>query len=253
MKSGPIIAFLGMAVILAVFGSLEIHGLRVLILQSRAESFPVAKGEILSGEVEITHGSKGHIYYEPSFSYDFQVNGKIYTGRQYRYGASPFSSDREATEDIVNGHPVGSEIEVYYNPANPRDSVLSPRVNGCDFGNVLMPFSACLALSYWMVKFAWEMPFLKRVGAKKKSISFKKTRGRHSQYMPLPTSLVTVGLLCLFAGAVMMSTPSAGIGEGTIVLLIIGFAGGIVYLWRYKSVFAGCNEGLGKKRAARTE
>jgi len=116
-----------------------------------------------------------------------------------------------------------------------------------------MPFSACLALSYWMVKFAWEMPFLKRVGAKKKSISFKKTRGRHSQYMPLPTSLVTVGLLCLFAGAVMMSTPSAGIGEGTIVLLIIGFAGGIAYLWRYKSVFAGCNEGLGKKRAARTE
>ena len=131
--------------------------------------------------------------------------------------------------------------------------MLSPRVNGCDFGNVLMPFSACLALSYWMVKFAWEMPFLKRVGAKKKSISFKKTRGRHSQYRPLPTSLVTAGLLCLFAGAVMMSTPSAGMSDGIIVVLVIGVSGVGVFFWRYRSVSAGFDELGRKKRAARTE
>jgi len=231
---------------------IEIHGLRVLILQHRAESFPVANGKILSGEVEITRGSK-RTYYDPSFSYSYQVNGQNYIGRRYRYDASSSLSGLAASKQIVKEHPVGSEIQVYYNPIDPGDSLLSPRVEGDDIGILLFVFPYCLFILYWIVNFSrLVVPFKPIVEGAKGILDRKKTRVR-SSYMPLPMSLLTVGLLSGIAGTIMMITPYVSLGAGVIVVLLISLTGAIVYFWRHKRVSMEYDEVRRRKRAARTE
>jgi len=61
--------------------------------------------------------------------YSYSVKGMGYMGRQYRYDERNGAFDFRA---ITNAFPRGSRKMVYYNPANPADSVLSPGLMGCD-------------------------------------------------------------------------------------------------------------------------
>jgi hypothetical protein len=62
-------------------------------------------------------------------SYSYSVHGVGYKGSQYRYDDRNGAFDYRA---ITNAFRRGSMTTVYYNPANPADSVLSPGLDGCD-------------------------------------------------------------------------------------------------------------------------
>jgi hypothetical protein len=231
----------------------EIYGLSVIIHQYRAESFSVAKGNILSGEVVAGHRRHSSYYYS-LLRYSYQVNGKNYIGRRYRYDGKQSFSESASAERMVREHPVGSEIQVYYNPADPSDSVLSQRLEGGDIGIFLIILPFCLFVLYWTVEFARQIVPSKPITGKVKSISDrKKKRVRHSQYMPWPMSLLAVGLLSGIAGMLMIITPYVSLGAGAIVVLLISLAGAIVYFWRRKRISVGYDEVRRRKRAARTE
>jgi len=62
-------------------------------------------------------------------AYSYTVNGVNYTGRRYRYDDGNDAFDYRA---VTEAFPPGSRQRVYYNAANPSDSVLEPGVDGCD-------------------------------------------------------------------------------------------------------------------------
>jgi len=61
----------------------------------------------------------------PVVVYQYQINGQAYTGQTIRAGEQYFSvrlyGDAQKT---IERYPVGAQVMVYYNPANPAESAL---------------------------------------------------------------------------------------------------------------------------------
>ena len=61
----------------------------------------------------------------PVVVYQYQVNGQAYTGQTIKAGEQYFSvrlyGDAQKT---IERYPVGAQVMVYYNPANPSESAL---------------------------------------------------------------------------------------------------------------------------------
>ena len=231
----------------------EISPAQILILQHRAESFPVAQGRILSGELVTVHGSKGSVSYRPLFLYEYRFAWQGYTSRRYRYDHRPsFSSFGEANQ-IVEAHPIGSGIPVYYNPANPDDAVLSPRVEGFDLGILFLGCPMCLWMLYNMIKIVREIRKEGKVAGGVKIISeMTVTRVRLPEVEPLAWGSFTFGVLSLIAGVAIAATVThATLEIAGMTLLLVVLGGGGVYFWLWQKISSGTQD-LVIDEAART-
>jgi uncharacterized membrane protein len=93
--------------------------------QIRAGGFDTTVGEIIKSEMG--HGAVSRRGVE--IGYRYTVNGTDYTGRRYRYDDRNGAFDYSA---VTNALRRGSRQTVYYDAANPADSVLAPGLIGCD-------------------------------------------------------------------------------------------------------------------------
>ena len=93
--------------------------------QLRACGFATKAGQITRSE--LAHGAIRQAGLNMGYSYT--VNGIGYMGFQYRYDERNGVFDYKA---VTNAFPRGSRKTVYYDPANPSDSILSPGLAGCD-------------------------------------------------------------------------------------------------------------------------
>ena len=107
-------------------GMLVFNGYR----QMKATGFPVVTGTITHSEVTVHHGDDSTTY-GIDVKYDYEVAGGQYEGTQYRYGQ--MSSSDNWARTVVDSLPVGKEVDVYYNPTEPSDSVLVVGVQPGDY------------------------------------------------------------------------------------------------------------------------
>jgi hypothetical protein len=228
---------------------------RILVLQYCAESFPVVEGEVVSGDVVTTHGSKGSDRYHPSFSYKYQVAGHTYTGRRYRYDGLPLFSVWTAAQQIVQEHQAGSKIEVHYNPANPRDVVLSTPVKAYDIAFLVVGFAACLIPLWCLVGFSRGITLPGRAkpiaGGVKIISDGNTTRVRVPRRDPMSMSLWTLFVFSSILGTVMYVDATMALGVAEILVVFIVFAGVAVYFWLQKRISSGSQD-LVIDEAART-
>ena len=110
--------------------------------QIRAQNYPTTKGVITHSEVT-GHGGR-HSNYSPSLQYKYAVAGKTYSGNRYRFG-DVYAVEGKAHQ-IIAEHPVGKQVQVYYNPDDPADALLQPGVEGGDLflATFLLPFNLIL-------------------------------------------------------------------------------------------------------------
>jgi hypothetical protein len=99
--------------------------LETSLRQVLADGYDTTVGEIMRSE--LGEGALRHRGLDIGYSYT--VNGVDYTGLRYRYDDRNGAFDYKA---VTKTAPPGSSQTVYYNPANPADSVLSPGLKGCD-------------------------------------------------------------------------------------------------------------------------
>lgn len=59
----------------------------------------------------------------PAITYEYQVEDEVFEGFIVNFGSESFLSPRQA-KALVQRHPVGSAVLVWYDPDNPSDSVL---------------------------------------------------------------------------------------------------------------------------------
>jgi hypothetical protein len=93
-----------------------------------ARDWPSVSGKILFGTVERrrSRGSRSgssHSYY-PSIVYEYTVNGQRYQNNRVTLGSEVGRGSYAAVERKVARYPVGSSVEVFYNPDNPLDAAL---------------------------------------------------------------------------------------------------------------------------------
>jgi hypothetical protein len=63
--------------------------------------------------------------YRSVVNYVYRVNGRDYFGSGLTADWSQLHGSREAAQKIVDAHPVGHDVAVYYDPARPSTAVLT--------------------------------------------------------------------------------------------------------------------------------
>jgi hypothetical protein len=81
-------------------------------------------GTILMSSVQSSYSGRSHSTY-PVVVYQYEVNGQRYQSQRIKAGEQ-FLNVRVIgqAEATVNRYPIGATATVYYNPANPSESVL---------------------------------------------------------------------------------------------------------------------------------
>lgn len=124
-------------------------GVLMIILSQRDKkkaqaslSWPAAMGKIVAAEVkagqsmEDEDGYSSTVYY-PEIRYEYQVGGETYSSNRLAFGSrQSYGKQQKAAEGLLK-YPVGDEVTVYYDPANPQEAVLEQSASNAKTGLVV--------------------------------------------------------------------------------------------------------------------
>ncbi|HEY2329635.1 MAG TPA: DUF3592 domain-containing protein [Verrucomicrobiae bacterium] len=213
--------------------------------QYESGHYPSVTGTITHSEIKTHHSSKGGTSYSAAMEYRYEVGGQKFTGEKVRFGMA-VSSSANATA-TVNAHPVGSATEVFYNPGDPQEAVLSPGVSGSDFmgGLFITPFNMVM-LGFWIWIGGWlRARFFKPVAGGVKIISDgMATRIRLPQFSALAFGIIaTGGLGFISIFLVGFSTKmEPAIPLILLVIAVVYGAGFAVYIWQRRKINSGIDD-----------
>ncbi len=134
------------ALVLLTGVSLFLDGLLVFGVRKaiRSESFETTQGVVTRSET--AHGHKGAVDYE--IEYTYAVNGQQYTSKEYH--VQPQFLGNGYWYAVRDSNPVGAQVTVYYDPADPHTAYLVPGLRS-DLLSLLwfaMPWNL-LAVGMW--------------------------------------------------------------------------------------------------------
>ena len=102
-----------------------VYSVFVLIKDLEARRWPTVDGQMKHVKRR-SGGYRGIAMWD--ISYDYEVAGQEYTGNRYSFGylAGGIAGGGEVYAKIKRELPQKPSVKVYYNPSNPRESVLVP-------------------------------------------------------------------------------------------------------------------------------
>lgn len=172
------------------------------------------------------------IIYDVLFEYRYEVNGLSLIGNRYRFNMAPKpSGDAARAERLAADHPVGSEVDVFYNPRNPTDAVLAQGVSGQDLALILVltPFN-CTAVGLWLIVFhgwGWKNFRRESAGARTQRIG-QVISIRLPRWQPGLISVMTAAVSSFVSVFILGAYPALNTAICTFVILLALNAG--VYL-----------------------
>jgi hypothetical protein len=93
-----------------------------------SETWPVASGTVVSSEVT-RYRDGDDILYRADVAYEYVVNETNYTGDKIALSEMNVNKSRpESAQKIADRYPVGQQVEVHYDPADPGKAVLETGV-----------------------------------------------------------------------------------------------------------------------------
>jgi hypothetical protein len=120
----------------------------------RARKWPSVRGRIVrSGAEEYQDNLRGsddivRTYYKPCVIYTYEVGGREYSGDRIAMGITTSATSARPAERTAAKYPVGREVDVYYNPQVPSESVLRP---GSRWHYIPWIAAACVLALAWAV------------------------------------------------------------------------------------------------------
>jgi hypothetical protein len=215
------------------FDGMMAHG---IFIQFNSRHYP-------SATATVTHLEKGGPGSQPRISYRFEVGGLTFASQEQRFANSP-NSDQA---DSLAAHAVGSTIQVYYNPKDPRQSLLFPGVSGADFLTVLLltPFNACsIGIWMWIGGQLRVRLFRPPAGGVRILADSVSTRARLPQYGAAGWGLQVAGGLGLVSafiiGFCVKTEPSVGMVLTLIAAVYLAGVG--AWLWRRRKIDSGIED-----------
>jgi hypothetical protein len=94
-------------------------------------AWPRAPGRVTATWITTKPGIGGDspVAYEPQVSYSYEVAGTTYHGVRISF-AEPIFTTKKRVADIVARYPAGADVQVAYDPADPKESVLEQSLEG---------------------------------------------------------------------------------------------------------------------------
>jgi hypothetical protein len=112
-------------IIVLVFLGLALRTRRKI---SQSQNWQRAMGSVQFSGVDMRRSSNGRggssTAYYPQVAYTYRVDGKDYTGNQIQFGTPIGYGWAGRAQKIADSYPVGKNVEVFYNPADPYEAVL---------------------------------------------------------------------------------------------------------------------------------
>lgn len=113
----------------------------------QSQSWPATKGIITQADIR-TQEDDETIRYVPVISYSYEVAGRMYDGKRVSFGSDVDFGSRQKAMDYLAEYPPDAEVNVYYNPDKPNESVLQQVARkttvGLVIGIVLLAVMLCL-------------------------------------------------------------------------------------------------------------
>jgi hypothetical protein len=100
-------------------------GRPVLQKAEASKSWPSTLGVVEVSDVDVSRDDDGTTY-AADVVYVYRVGDHEYRGAEIQAGGSVRSSSRSSALKVVNRYPVGTDVAVYYDPADPTEAVLQP-------------------------------------------------------------------------------------------------------------------------------
>ena len=117
-------------VILTILGLLgTLWGINAIRVGIASIGWPDARGNIISSEMGEMHsanstGGTGNTLYHPKVIYAYLVDNQQYESTRISAFSLGSYSQQRALEITKRKYPVGRNVDVYYNPNNPKIAVL---------------------------------------------------------------------------------------------------------------------------------
>lgn len=92
--------------------------------RAAAQTWSSTMGTVLMSNIKVTRTGNSRSE-TPVVIYQYQVNGKDFQGQTIKAGDQYFSVRvMGSAQDTISRYPIGAQVMVYYNPANPAESAL---------------------------------------------------------------------------------------------------------------------------------
>ena len=156
--------------------------IKIFVTASRSNSWPSAQGRITRFDIE-TFDRKGLPYYRPNVQYSFSVDGKDYNGSRLSFRGYD-SPSRADIEEMGVKYAAGTQHPVYYDGADPTQSVIERGTNWLVYIGLLIP-AVLVIVGPIMIKEQSQM-LRQRAGRKKPAKS--KSRNKPPRRRPAALS-----------------------------------------------------------------
>lgn len=94
--------------------------------------------------------------YRPDIRFEYQVAGRAYAAQRLQALGERAASWRSYADGVVARYPVGREVLVYYDPANPHDATLErTRTSAWALGMILLGGGLAIGALGWAVRGAF--------------------------------------------------------------------------------------------------
>lgn len=123
--------FTGLGALLVVVGLIVfLIRRRSAAKQASSLAWPSCQGQVTRAVVQSSRDKDDHVTYSAAIAYAYAVNGQSLSGDRVAWGGRSSSSNAREAEAMVARYPVGSAVQVYYNPERPGEAVLEPAAKG---------------------------------------------------------------------------------------------------------------------------
>lgn len=121
------VVLVGVAALLAVIGWFQGRGAR------ESQRWNTTEGEVMDATV-IQYSHETHdgtmLAYRPRIIYGYRICGRDYVSERLNFGTGVHSSIRAFAENKAKKFPVGSKVQVFYDPQNPNEATLERSAPG---------------------------------------------------------------------------------------------------------------------------
>ncbi|REJ86770.1 MAG: DUF3592 domain-containing protein [Planctomycetota bacterium] len=132
-----------------------------------SQNWPVASGAVTDSRVTTSQSDESTLY-RAEVLYSYEVDGREYSSDVVWFGGNSSTSRRSGPAETVARYPVGAEVKVHYNPADPAVAVLEPGAYFSTyslFGTGLLCLTIGILLLFWIVKNALQRKLIFRYAA----------------------------------------------------------------------------------------
>lgn len=130
-----------LAIIFFAIGCILILHFCLLFIKSiKTNYWKLVKGELLNIKMDYIDNGINEFdpLYKANIKYQYTINDNTYTSKRIFYGDFVRTGSSLPAKKIIKKYSVSDGVSVYYNPANPKESVLEKGVHGIIFIQLLI-------------------------------------------------------------------------------------------------------------------